>query len=54
VNAVANILLSHRLNLVRLTYVLLLFPNSWPKNVGAAYARPNTVIRFATAWLYLQ
>jgi hypothetical protein len=24
-------------------YELLLFPNSWPKNLGAAYTRANTV-----------
>jgi hypothetical protein len=39
----ANILLSHRENLVRHIYELLLFPNSWPKNPGAAYTRANTV-----------
>jgi hypothetical protein len=39
-NAIANILLSHRWNLVRFIYELL-FPNSWPKNLGAAYTRAN-------------
>jgi hypothetical protein len=29
---------------------LLLFPNSWPKNVGAAYTRANTV---SHQWLNL-
>jgi hypothetical protein len=43
-NAVTNIVLSHRQNLVWLIYELLLFPNSWPKNLGAAYTRANTVI----------
>jgi hypothetical protein len=42
-NAIGNILLSHRKNLVQLMYDLLLFPNSWPKNLGAAYTRANTV-----------
>jgi hypothetical protein len=42
-NAMGNIVLSHRLNLVRLKYKLLSFPNSWPKNLGAAYTRANTI-----------
>jgi hypothetical protein len=42
-NAIANILFLHRQNKVRLTYELLLFPNSWPKSLGAAYTRANTV-----------
>jgi hypothetical protein len=41
-NAIANILLSHRWNLVRLIYELL-FPNSWPKNLGAAYTRVRPI-----------
>jgi hypothetical protein len=44
-NAVANILLSHRQNLVWLIYKLLVFTNSWPKYLGAAYTRENTVYR---------
>jgi hypothetical protein len=40
--AITNILLSQRKNLARLIYELL-FPNSWPKNPGAAYTRANTV-----------
>jgi hypothetical protein len=42
-NVIANILFSHRQNLVRLICDLLNFPNSWPKNLGAAYTRANTV-----------
>jgi hypothetical protein len=34
---------------IYILYILiheLLFPNSWPKNLGAAYTRANTVINF--------
>jgi hypothetical protein len=42
-NAIANILLSHRKNLVRLIYELL-FPNSCHKNLGSAKTCANTVL----------
>jgi hypothetical protein len=42
-NAIANILLSHRQNPVRLMHELLLFSNSWPKNVGAAHTRVRLI-----------
>jgi hypothetical protein len=51
-SAIANILLSHRQNLVRVAYELLLFPNSWPKNLGAAYTRANTVNEMAWITCY--
>jgi hypothetical protein len=41
-NAIVD-LLSHRKNLVRLIHELL-FPNSWPKNLGAAYTHANMVL----------
>jgi hypothetical protein len=41
-NAIENILLSHRWNLVRLIHELL-FPNSWPKNLGVVYTHANMV-----------
>jgi hypothetical protein len=54
-NAIASILLSHRQNLVWLIYELLLFPNSSPKNLGAAYTRANTVfsLLMSTSKLHL-
>jgi hypothetical protein len=52
-NAIGNILLSHTWNLVRLIHESL-FPNSLPKNVGAAYARANTVfMKLKTMWKWL-
>jgi hypothetical protein len=45
-------LLSHRWNLVWLIYELL-FPNTWPKNLGAAYTRANTVFHTVLLFCFL-
>jgi hypothetical protein len=52
-NAIANIFLSHRENLVRLMCELLLFRNYGPKILGAAYTRANTVCMYACMCVYV-